>query len=242
MLLRAMMWPVGLLLMLAAMPLSAAQQEPIPNTMEQRLAACSQCHGEHGQGLVDNPKIPHLASKPAGYLYQQLKSFQTSRRDYSAMQYVVRHLDSDYLHKIAHYYAAQPMEHHQQPIPEVTEEMMQRGEELVKHGRPNEKLPSCQDCHGERLTGVKPMIPGIVGLSYDYLYAQLQNWRSGERSAESTHCMWLVATRIRKDDVKAVSAWLASQPIPEDDSLIDASELPEPLPDWCHLEDSEVTP
>src|SRR5690554_1852016 len=46
-------------------PSSALQDNlQIPNTMEQRLAACSQCHGEYGYGNTTDPNIPRLAESP----------------------------------------------------------------------------------------------------------------------------------------------------------------------------------
>lgn len=228
-----------LLLMGLSLPASAAPQ--VPNTMEQRLAACSQCHGKQGQGIVNKPKIPHLASKPAGYLYQQLQSFKTGKRHNPAMQYVVRQLSPAYLKDIAHYYAAQPIGTRTVPVPDVSDAVMQRGEQLAKHGDPDHSVPSCQRCHGPSLTGVKPMIPGVIGLSYDYLQAQLQQWRSDERSSAGTHCMWVVANRMQQSDIEAVAAWLASQPLPADQALIRESDLPQSLPGWCHVAQSEVT-
>jgi mono/diheme cytochrome c family protein len=32
----------------------AAQAQPIPDTLEQRLLACAACHGKHGEGLEAN--------------------------------------------------------------------------------------------------------------------------------------------------------------------------------------------
>src|SRR5690554_7867476 len=70
-------------------PSSALQDNlQIPNTMEQRLAACSQCHGEYGYGNATDPNIPRLAEKPAGYLYKQLLSFKNGEGRNQAMEYV----------------------------------------------------------------------------------------------------------------------------------------------------------
>src|SRR5690554_5317815 len=106
----------------------------VPNTMEQRLAACSQCHGEYGYGNAVDPNIPRLAEKPAGYLYKQLLSFKAGEGRSAAMEYVVRPLSPEYLKAIAKYYAAQSVPFHEQAIPELADEQMQRGEILVNEG------------------------------------------------------------------------------------------------------------
>jgi cytochrome c553 len=67
----------------AATPQSAAA--PVPDTTEQRVAACASCHGAHGAGAPDNVLIPRLAGKPAGYLLQQLEYFQTGQRQHGPM-------------------------------------------------------------------------------------------------------------------------------------------------------------
>ena len=222
-------------------PSSALQDNlQIPNTMEQRLAACSQCHGEYGYGNATDPNIPRLAEKPAGYLYKQLLSFKNGEGRNQAMEYVVRQLSPAYMQEIAQYYAAQRIPYQQYPIPELAEEVLARGELLAKEGDPARGVPACAHCHGGKLTGVNPMIPGVLNQPYDYMVSQLKLWRSNKRSTESTQCMQVVAKRMRKGDAEAVAAWLAIQPLPENREPISMQALPEELPGWCVLEENEV--
>ena len=64
------------------------------------------------------------------------------------------------------------------------------------------------------MTGVAPSIPGLLGLPRDYLNAQLGAWRNGQRRAHAPDCMAQVAQRLTPEDIGAVSAWLAAQPVP----------------------------
>src|SRR5690554_6210450 len=222
-------------------PSSALQDNlQIPNTMEQRLAACSQCHGEYGYGNTTDPNIPRLAEKPAGYLYKQLLSFKNGEGRSAAMEYVVRQLSPEYLKKIAEYYAAQSVPFHEHAIPELADELMQRAETLVNEGDSRRGVPACKHCHGPALTGVKPMIPGILNQPYDYVASQLRLWRNNKRSTESTQCMLVVANRMREADIDAVAAWLAIQPLPTNRAPIHIEDLPAELPGWCVLEEGEV--
>lgn len=215
--------------------------EPVvPDTMEQRLAACSKCHGEFGFGLADKPSIPRLAEKPAGYLYKQMLSIKAGEGQSRIMEYVMRQLSPEYMKKIALYYAAQEVPNYQHKIPTMTDAKLKRGEQLVKQGDDARGVPACQQCHGSALTGVKPMIPGIINQPYDYMVSQLNLWRQNKRSVESTHCMWVVANRLMATDVQAVAAWLAIQPIPEQREPIELAELPTELPGWCELGLDEV--
>ena len=61
----------------AAMP--ALGQATPPDTIGQRLQACTACHGKEG---VANGKdyFPRIAGKPAGYLYNQLRNFREGHR------------------------------------------------------------------------------------------------------------------------------------------------------------------
>lgn len=217
----------------------AASAVEVADTMEQRLASCAACHGEYGQGNLNDPKIPRLAEKPAGYLYKQLKSIQAGEGTSLAMEHLIRPLSNAYLQKIAVYYSSQTVVNHPQPV-NVSAEVMARGEQLAKEGDMARGVPACQRCHGEALTGVGQMIPSILNQPYDYIYTQLELWNQGRRSIKSTHCMWVVAKRIIKSDMEAVSAYLASQPLPEIRTPISMDELPEPLPGWCTVEESGV--
>lgn len=234
-LLRSLLAFSGLLLSVGAF---AAPD--IPDTMEQRLAACTKCHGDFGYGQENNPHIPRLAEKPAGYLYKQMLSIKAGEGQSKIMEYAMRQLSTDYMRKIAHYYAEQQVPYHQHAIPEMTDAQLQRGEQLVKEGDMARGVPACQQCHGPALTGVKPMIPGIINQPFDYMVTQLNLWRNNKRSVESTHCMWVVANRLMPTDVQAVAAWLAVQPIPEQREPVMLADLPDELPGWCELGEDEV--
>lgn len=214
---------------LAGQANSPAKADP----MQQRVAACASCHGAHGEGLPGEVAIPRLAGKPAAYLLQQLEAFQAGDRHHAPMEYVVRQLSPAYLRRIADYFAAQQVPYRKQPVPALSADAMQRGEQLVKHGDASRGIPSCQSCHGDTLTGVQPLMPGLAGLSYAYIDAQLDAWRNHQRSTDGPGCMVVVANRMTGSDVQAVAAWLASQPPPADLHPLPASAPHEPLPGWC---------
>ena len=53
-----------------------ARAGDIPDTLEQRLASCTMCHGRNGEGLKAGEYYPRITGKPAGYLYNQLINFR----------------------------------------------------------------------------------------------------------------------------------------------------------------------
>ncbi len=183
----------------------------VPDTLQQRIAACTACHGEHGEGRVKSGFFPRLAGKPVAYLVRQMQNFQNGLRKYAPMEYTVRQLSPAYMQEIARYFAAQQVPYRRSPIPTVSATTLRRGEQLAQHGDPGRRIPACASCHGRRLTGAQPSIPGLIGLPYDYISSQLGAWRSGTRSAPAPDCMAEIAQRLRASDIDAVAAWLASR-------------------------------
>src|SRR5690606_36901080 len=116
--------------------------------------------------------------------------------------------------EIADYFAAQQVPYERSPVPRISAAMLQRGQALATEGDPARKLPACAACHGTALTGVEPDIPGLVGLPYDYISAQLGSWRTHTRAMQAPDCMATIASRLSQADITAVSAWLATRQVP----------------------------
>ncbi len=198
----------------AALPACAADRPAVlPDTMEQRLIACTSCHAKD-QGT--DSFFPRISGKPAGYLYNQLINFRDGRRHYPLMTYMVDPLPEAYLREIAEYFSTQ----HLKPPPvqpaNVSQAVLERGRQLVTQGDRSIKVPACISCHGEKLTGVAPAIPGLAGLPRDYINAQFGAWKNKTRRAHAPDCMAEIASRLSTDDVAAISSWIASRPLPAD--------------------------
>ncbi|MFD2367314.1 c-type cytochrome [Pseudoduganella sp. GCM10020061] len=218
-------------LALAALP-AAAQSQPavrVEDTIAQRAAACTACHGKEGRATPDG-YFPRIAGKPQGYLYNQLVNFREGRRRYPMMTYMVAHLSDAYLNELAAYYASL---HPPYPAPapvKVSAQVLERGRALVLNGDPSRNIPACVACHGQQLTGVNPAIPGLLGLPRDYLNAQFGAWKTGTRKAAAPDCMAQIAARLTSEEISAASAWLASQPLAADMRPAAAPTTKLPLP------------
>lgn len=224
---------VALALSMLLSPAFAESQAPatpvVPDTLQQRIAACVACHGVHGEGSPGSGFFPRLAGKPAGYLARQLADFQNGLRQYAPMEYTVRGMSPDYLREIAEYFAAQQVPYAHSSQPALPAQTLQRGEHLVTQGDAARGVPACARCHGSELTGVQPDIPGLVGLPYDYLSAQLGAWRTHTRATVAPDCMAEVAGRLSESDITAVSAWLSSRELPADMHAQPAGSVQPPL-------------
>jgi cytochrome c553 len=189
------------------------RQMPIEDTMAQRMQACAACHGQEGRS-TNQGYFPRIAGKPAGYLHNQLRNFQNGRRGNAAMVYLVDHMSDAYMREIADHFSALDLPYPPPRQALIGVEALNRGQALVLRGDPARGIPSCIQCHGSNMTGMLPAFPGVLGLSQDYLMAQMGAWRSGLRKAQEPDCMHTVAMRLKAEDISAVANWLAAQPLP----------------------------
>lgn len=225
---------VGLLLLLTA-GYARAQSQPASAPpasapdMAEHVLPCAPCHGAQGEG-GKNPYFPRLAGKPAGYLFNQLLAFHQGRRHYAPMNYLLEFQREDYLRAMAAFFAQQRLQVSTAPAPAAAPAVLAHGEDLVAHGAPARSIPPCSACHGARLTGMEPGIPGLLALNADYILAQLGAWRYGTRTATAPDCMQQVAARLTDADMTAVAAWLSSRPLPSDVTPLPAGALRTALP------------
>lgn len=219
-------------LLLCALPASAhaAPAALSAEAMAPRVQACTICHGKEGRSTPEG-YFPRIAGKPAGYLANQMLHFREGRRSYPQMTSLIEHLTDDYLREMAAYFAALDLPYPPPARLGVDAAVLDRGRNLVHRGDPARQIPACVQCHGGAMTGVTPSIPGLLGLPRDYLNSQLGAWATGQRRSHVPDCMADIARRLTAEEVSAISAWLASQPVPDRGHPADA--LPAPLPLRC---------
>ena len=203
----------------------------MPDTLAQRLQPCLACHGAQGRSTREG-YLPRIAGKPAVYLYQQLLNFRDGRRNNTPMVGFLLHQRDAYLWEMAGYFATLDLPPAAAPTSApAPAALLARGEVLVRQGDPSRQLPACMACHGNRLAGTQPAVPGLLGLPQDYLTAQLGAWLTGSRRSVAPDCMAEISRRLAPGDASAVAAWLAAQPVPAH-GLADSpsAEPPPPLP------------
>lgn len=212
---RAKPWHPAVAAMLLCCAASAASAQTAREAIAPRVQACTVCHGKEGRATRTG-YWPRIAGKPAGYLYNQLRNFRDGRRDNAAMANLVEHMSDAYLREIADHFAALDLPYAPPPARPAAPALLAQGESLVRQGDAARGIPACTACHGERMTGVQPAVPGLVGLPRDYLVGQLGAWRTGGRRAATPDCMATIARRLNAQDIEAVTTWLAAQPAAAD--------------------------
>lgn len=181
--------------------------------MAERVRPCTACHGDEGRATADG-YFPRIAGKPADYLFNQLSNFRDGRRQHRGMRHLVAHLEDAYLRDMARHFAVLDPPFAAPPPVLAAPDAMERGRVLATRGDTAARLPACAACHGERLTGTLPAVPGLIGLPRDYLNAQIGAWRNGTRRAGAPDCMQAIAQRLDAADLGAVTAYLAAQVVP----------------------------
>lgn len=193
-----------------------------PN-MENRALACTECHGKLGVATADG-YFPRIAGKPAGYLLNQLRHFKSGARRFDGMNRLVKSLPDDYLRQFADYFADLDLPYPAAESQRLTATETRRAIALVNEGDQNLNVPACKSCHGSKLTGVLPAVPGLLGLPRDYLTAQLGAWKNGLRSAHQPDCMATVVDRLPLEDLTAIAGWLSAQPVPTNSKPLNTDE------------------
>lgn len=207
---------VGLLSVLCAAAHASVQTLPAatpPDSIAARVQPCTACHGARGFAAADG-YYPRIAGKPAGYLLNQMLNFQAGRRHFPLMIYLLQLQNPAYLREMAQYFAAQQVPYGPPEAGRLDAARLAQGRQLAMQGDPARQVPACMDCHGSHLLGTEPAVPGLLGVSQDYLVGQLGAWRSGARTAYAPDCMAEIARRLSDSEIDALAGWLAAQTVP----------------------------
>jgi cytochrome c553 len=117
------------------------------------------------------------------------------------------------------------------PLPPAASlQVLARGKAIAMQGDPAHDAPSCASCHGHAFTGMEPGIPGLLGLRAKYISSQLGAVRYRSRNPTTSTCMQRIVMRMTGQDIRAVAAWLASQPLPADAKPLPAGAHTLPMP------------
>ena len=183
----------------------------VPNTMGERVKACTICHDNKDRAGRD-AYYPRIAGKPAGYLFNQLRNFRDGRRYYQPMAILLENMSDEYMLEIARYFSSLQLPYRRPEQISMLQEETKLADVLIRLGDPGRDIPACKSCHGEALMGTEPFIPGLLGLSHAYISAQFGSWRNGGlMRGQSSNCMSEIAKRLTDEETNAIAKWLAIQ-------------------------------
>lgn len=176
-------------------------------------APCIACHGVDGAGQAQ-AGYPRLAGLDAAYLEKQLGDFANGTRGSAVMLPTASALSADERQALATYYSQLPLPpalaNPATPMP-AAESL---GARLATRGDWDRDVPGCVQCHGPAGVGVGTHFPPLAGQPASYLAAQLRAWQQGTRHNDPLQLMQHLSAALTAQDIEAVSAWFAAQPLP----------------------------
>ncbi|MEO8006335.1 MAG: c-type cytochrome [Betaproteobacteria bacterium] len=171
------------------------------------VPACATCHGTKGEGGGDG-LYPRIAGLPTAYIENQLRDFRDGKRANPLMSPMAAGLTDAEIKTVAQYLSSLRTPY--KPVTGLSPAQLAPGQSLVTVGSWERGVPPCSGCHGAALTGVAPSIPGLAGQWPQYLAAQLNAFQVGKRPATPLGLMARVAHGMTAEDIRSVSAYIAS--------------------------------
>lgn len=163
---------------------------------------CTMCHGAQGMSASN---APNLSGQYPEVVIKQLQDYKSGKRANAVMQALAVGLSDRDIADLAAYYATLPKA---RTAPTTYDESLPA---LVRVGDPLRNIAPCISCHG----GVDQKIgaPWIEGMPKDYLVAQLQAFKSGERRNDAAGQMRNMARPMTDQEIDDVAAFYARKAV-----------------------------
>lgn len=169
-----------------------------------KVATCSACHGQDGNGVEALPMQPRLAGQHEEYTAKQLQDYQTKARENAIMAPMVAALSEEDIKDIAAYYASL-----KGTIGSSSPDSLEEGEKLYRAGNAETGLAACMACHGPSGRGnPAAKYPSLSGQWAEYTKLQLMAFKSEARANDLNAVMRDVATKMSNDEIEAVSNYI----------------------------------
>lgn len=188
----------ALLLLLAALPLHAAD---LAKAEEIVMGRCFICHGANGES--SSPAFPRLAGQNAAYVARQLGDYQSGKRKSGTMQPMVEGLSAADMQALGAWFEKQATQAHAVADPELADV----GRFVYRRGNPFSGVAACATCHGPDAQGTATL-PRLAGQHAQYTENQIKQFNRRERTNDNA-VMHGIASQLSELETKAVAAYLS---------------------------------
>jgi cytochrome c553 len=180
---------------LALFALLSGVHPGVADTIEEKAAVCSACHGENG--IPIDKAIPVLFGQNEGYIYIELRDMKKGARKNDQMAPIVENISREDMLALAAYFAAKPWPNLQQPRASAADS---------KHFDSMAVAGTCPACHQAGYVGAGTQ-PRLAGQSLEYLTKTLLDFRNGTR----TNNDWMkdLMKTFSEDDIRQMARVLA---------------------------------
>ncbi len=170
---------------------------------------CVACHGADGNSQITT--YPKRAGQHAKYIEKQLKDLKLGMtsggkqgRYDPVMSGMAMPLSEEDRADLAAYFSSLPISSNSTP-----EDVVAKGKVLYNAGDASRGLTACTACHGPRGNGTELSgFPKISGQHADYIKAQLQKFRDGNRGNDMNEMMRDVAKKLTDADIEILSKYV----------------------------------
>lgn len=174
-------------------------------------SGCARCHGE--DGFADgNVNIPRLDALSAPYIAATLQAYRSGARQSGIMQQAASQLDDARIAALAdHISGLRPNAPRPYETSRLDEELVARGGRIANGGDQKANIPSCTSCHGPANEPRSDRFPPLAGQSAEFLFNQLELWRSGNRGGtDRAVLMHEAVPALSEGDTRALAQYYAS--------------------------------
>ncbi|MBK5937592.1 MAG: cytochrome c4 [Halorhodospira halophila] len=175
---------------------------------------CLACHGV--TGVSDVPEWPSHAGQHKDYIVYHLELFRDENRwdPEFLMTPNATELSDEDIRNVAAWLEKQDPP----PAQDVDEELAEQGREIYHSGIGERNVPSCASCHGPNGEGIKGgQFAAVAGQQEVYLNDALTAFKNEDRASDRNRMMRDTAGRMTEEDIEAVSAYMASMTLLDDD-------------------------
>lgn len=197
---------LGCCALLSMAPAVAAEQQNALQHGQQLAQTCAACHG--GNGNTANPALyPNLARQAPAYLQLQLANFKSGERPNPIMKGFAASLTDTDMHDLGVYFGAQAVK----AQPSSNRDLEEKGKHIFTTGS-GAGAPACISCHGAQGHG-QAAFPRIASQPQGYTLEQLHVYRDAPKfNNPLATVMKGVAVKLSEDEMKSVSAYIATLP------------------------------
>lgn len=190
---------VAVLLSMASMAWAAGD----PVIGKQKASLCIGCHGVDGNS--SNPDWPSLAGQHAEYLTKQVNDFKSKARKDGTMNAMVGGLSDEDTANISAFFASNKAK-----VGSADKASIELGKKIYRGGIAKRGVAACASCHGPSGAGnPAAKFPALSGQHAKYTAKALNDFASGARSNDSQSMMRDVAGKLKANEIKAVSEYIA---------------------------------
>ena len=168
------------------------------------VAVCAECHGMDGNSTVAT--YPKLAGQQKEYLAKEINNMISVKRKNEHMAPHLAEIKPDEIPALVEYYSSQKTA----PGSVRDAKLAEEGKKIFQEGVAASDVPACASCHQADAMG-KGIFPRLASQHADYLFLELKNFSSADRSNDRSKFMRTVTKHLNTNekDMRAVAEYLS---------------------------------